>query len=691
MSVCRGGVWRWTKSVYQNSNPHPQAFPSGLQSSRVRATWGYRLHSAQSTAPPGGSSPISGTTQAGYSHQHDNDIFVDDLQATLEAHRATNRARMIRRVNAGSDRSVFRPDLPESHHGQDIAVKDASDTQASGIDPESPISAPSEVEDSIEDIQHSEITEKSALKRWDFWPIGSTQYLISKGIRSSRRRIRIQGPAEYHATVLEPYGESAIRGEVLEQRHWPWLSQMEGDLGGDASQRLVNEINAYERCMTASDLELQATRKVARRVDQLVRTTLKGSSCEVVGSHSTGLALPSSDIDFSVSLPAIEADAAPYRKSLRGLRYQKAYYQALMKLRAALHDDPDFGRSAELVVARVPIVRAVHQVTRQEVQIQMWTGNRRQEQYTLAYLAEYPTLRPLYFVLRSSLKIRNLGYTLDGGLGAYATLMLIVNVLKHASGHYDPLDVGNQLLHVLQFYTEADLYRHGWSVDPPRQMVKGKANAVVEEQTSRKTGPALQGLDNIAPTDPRYPYLLYLQDPADAANDLGSKSYAIKHIQSTFASIRNDILEKMQQWESQSESVSRSPSKVALLAPLVQARYMNLYSQRCKMREYGSSIVTREKWVGKRERSSAGTKEQQQKISAREMLGKVREVEKRKAAEKAKEAAERAKALPYLSSEDDKANERSETKKPDLSWGEYYKGFLARAQQRKNSNESILD
>ena len=433
--------------------------------------------------------------------------------------------------------------------------------------------------------------------------------------------------------------------------------------------RLGNEINGYERCMTASDLELQATRKVAKRINQLVKSTLEGSSCEVIGSHSTGLALPSSDIDFSVSLPAVEADAAPHRKSLRGLRYQKAYRQALIKLQAVLRGDPEFGSSAGIVFASVPILRAVHRVTKQEVQIQMWTGNRRQEQYTLAYLAEYPTLRPLYFVLRSSLKIRNLGHTLDGGLGAYATLMMTVNVLKHASGHYDPLDVGNQLLHVLQFYAEADLYRYGWVVDPPRQLIKGS--------------PAVHGSDKVATTDPKYPYLLYLQDPADAANDLGSKSYCIKHIQSTFASIRNDMLQKMQQWESEGESDSRSTTNVTLLAPLVQARYLGLDSQRFKMRKYASSTVTDQRSLGKRERLSAGTTGQQQKVSAREMLGKVREIDKRKAAEKAK-------ALSYLSTDENKANERSETKKPELSLGGYYEGYVVRAQQRSDK-ESTSD
>ncbi|KAL8968902.1 MAG: hypothetical protein Q9183_002254 [Haloplaca sp. 2 TL-2023] len=671
MSVCRGGVWRWTKAVYRNSNPHTQAFPTGLKTCRVRATWGHRLQSTKSTAPPNGSTPGFDTSTSGHLYGDNKDIYVDDLQATLEAHRATNRARAIRRVVADSDPSVFRPDLPEPHQDLDVTLEDASEPRASGNHAESPVGAPSEVEDNVEDIEHLKTTEKYRLKPWEFWPIGSTQYRKLRGIS---HHMRTQGPAEYQATVFEPSGNSGIGQKVLPQ-HCPWLGHMQGEVGGDALQRLGHEITAYERCMTASDSELQATRKVAKRINQLVKSTLEGSSCEVIGSHSTGLALPSSDIDFSVSLPAVEADATLHRKSLRGLRYQKAYRQALIKLQTVVRSDPEFGGSAEVVFASVPILRAVHRVTKQEVQIQMWAGNRRQEQYTLAYLAEYPTLRPLYFVLRSSLKIRKLGYTLEGGLGAYATLMMIVNVLKHASGHYDPLDVGNQLLHVLQFYAEADLYRYGWAVDPPRQLIKGNA--------------ALHGSDNVAKTNPKYPYLLYLQDPADAANDLGSKSYGIKHIQSTFANIRNGMLQRMQQWESEGESDSRSTSNVTLLAPLGQAQYRSLQSQRVKMREYASSTVKDQWCLGKRERLSAeSTGRQKQKVSVREMLGKVREVETRKAAEKAK-------ALSYLST--DRTRPAKEvrgvrTKKPGLSWGElYYKKFVDGAQRHNNNNASKSD
>ena len=219
--------------MYRNIKPHTHAFPSGLKSSRVRATWGHRLQSTKPSAPPNGSASGFDTSTSGHRYEDNKDIYVDDLQATLEAHRATNRARIIRRVDAGSDPSVFRPDWPEPYQDLDVAVEDASDPRASGNDAESPMSAPSEVEDNIEDIEHLKTMEKDRLKPWEFWPIGSTQYRKLRGIR---HRMRTQGPAEYQATVFEPSGDSAI-GQKVHKQHCPWLGHMEGDLGGDALQR----------------------------------------------------------------------------------------------------------------------------------------------------------------------------------------------------------------------------------------------------------------------------------------------------------------------------------------------------------------------------------------------------------------------------------------------------------------------
>lgn len=397
--------------------------------------------------------------------------------------------------------------------------------------------------------------------------------------------------------------------------------------------RLANEIIAFERYMRPSIDETKAVKKAISEVEHVINSTLDRSSCQVMGSYSTGLAMPWSDIDFAIALPAIQEEAETHHKSLTSLKYQKIYRRTLFRLEQSFARSPNFTNSPKVIRAHIPIVQVTHRRTGLQVQVQIQTGPRQQQQYILAYLAEYPTLRLLYFILRSCLELRRLNITFEGGLGSYSILMMIVNALKHASGRYDAHDVANQLLHVLEFYANSDLYRNGFSVDPPRVFRKARLSMTPEERMLRATDPVLRGIDSMAMPNPRQRYLLCLQDPADLNNDLGSKAYAIKHIQATFGVARKTVLEAMEAWNRRSDIASEDAKNTGLLDALVGGNYRRFNADRDKVKEYGSS---RAHGLGIRHSSHKGVREgverKERKYSAREMLEKVIEVDKRKAA-----------------------------------------------------------
>ncbi|KAL9000562.1 MAG: hypothetical protein Q9169_000855 [Polycauliona sp. 2 TL-2023] len=362
--------------------------------------------------------------------------------------------------------------------------------------------------------------------------------------------------------------------------------------------------------MAPSREELNTTRRIASEVSSLIHSTLEEVSCAVIGSYSTGLALPFSDIDIAVSLPAVEAKAAYHSKSPRGLKFQKVYRKALYKLHSAFGLDPNF-TEAELVFARVPIVRVGHRRTGQEIQVQIQAGANLQQQHSLAYQVEYPSLHPLYVVIRSCLEMRRLNMPYEGGLGSYPILISIVNALKHASGQHHPHDLGSQLLHVLKFYETKDLYRYGFSVDPPHMFRKDKKSMSAEERLGRAADPVLSSIDSMTKLNPLRPYLLCLQDPADHKNDLGRRAYAIKHIQRTFAVARRTMREAMQVWDRQPD---KSFTSVGLLDALVHANYSNFQSERTKLVQSTRSGLHKRRTV-----------------SAREMLEEVIKIDRRKA------------------------------------------------------------
>ncbi|KAI4280927.1 MAG: hypothetical protein L6R38_004062 [Xanthoria sp. 2 TBL-2021] len=552
--------------------------------------------------------------------QQASDIYIDDLDATLEAHRATNRAKIIRRVEADPDPGVKSLILGETAidpsaplPNQPTKTRHAfastfSTTKGSATDPRDTRIVKVDAKDAPQDPNGSPPRVDRVPKPWDYWPAGTIQHSKLYQGRDKAPKGSVQ---EYRPRVFAPDGNWSLQSKKkVDFVFRPWLSHLNGP-EGDALQRLSDEIKAFEKYMALSREELNTTRRIAFEAKSLIHSTLDDVSCTVIGSYSTGLALPFSDIDIAVSFPAVEAEAATHRKSPRGLKFQKVYRKALFQIHRAIGNNVNFS-SPELVFAQIPIVRAIHRKTEQEIQIQIQASVNLQQQHTLAYQAEYPSLHPLYVVIRSCLEMRGLTMPYEGGLGSYPILISIVNALKHASGQHHPHDLASQLLHVLKFYESKNLYRYGFSVDPPHLFRKDKKSMAAEERLTRATDPVLSGVDSMAKFNPLRPYLLCLQDPADPKNDLGRKAYAIKHIQRTFADARRSMLEAMEIWDRQS---NKSFTSVGLLDALIHANYWHFQSARTKL---ARSINP-----GSHNRGT---------MSAREMLEKVIKIDRRKAA-----------------------------------------------------------
>lgn len=293
------------------------------------------------------------------------------------------------------------------------------------------------------------------------------------------------------------------------------------------------EIKAFESYMRLTLAEEVASRLVTAEVTTILRNHVPNSSLTLIGSRNTGLASPMSDLDFSMSVPlSVEDNIAGHELSTR--QSAKVAERSLRVVEKRLRSSAAFSRP-ELIHARVPLVTCKHLATGLDIQIQTLVPFQSAQEHTAAYLAELPSLRPLYILIRHSLQIRNLTTVYDGGLGSYSILMMIVTALKHSSGKFATDDLSGQLLHILDFYGNADLYRHGFSADPPRVFNKLNEAKPVEERQARLLDPQLNGIDHILQRrNLKKPYLLALQDPANDLNDLGKNAYAIKHVQATF-------------------------------------------------------------------------------------------------------------------------------------------------------------
>ena len=360
--------------------------------------------------------------------------------------------------------------------------------------------------------------------------------------------------------------------------------------------------------MGLSSSEEAAAESVVSDFTTIIKDLLPSSSLTLLGSRSSGLATPTSDFDFSITLPSSQTVTAENGKALTARQQILASLRALREVEKRLRKTEQI-IDIEMVTARVPLVSCRHRATRLNIQLQTLSPFHAAQQYTAAYLAELPSLRPLYVLIRHSLEMRGLTTVFEGGLGSYTILMMIVTALKHASGKFAPDNLAGQLLHVLDFYGNADLYTYGFSANPPRVFDKSKEKIwSLAERVARSKDPQLRGIDDIVQkSETRKPYLLCLQDPANPSNDLGRNAYAIKHIQVLFEKARERILKSPDK-----KRYFKVAGKWSALDALIQADYRAFEIHRQSIEHYalpndknrsqGDSDVTIKELLEKRSR-----------------------------------------------------------------------------------------
>ena len=283
----------------------------------------------------------------------------------------------------------------------------------------------------------------------------------------------------------------------------------------------------------------RAENTAAQLVVSKVRSTTR-VPLAMMGSRNTGLATSISDFDFRLSLP-------PSMFASTESLARKIGMKSLRRLGQKFRSTTDF-KNISLFGARVPILQAEHCATGLKIQIQT-NLKPTNDFFTVGYLNGLPSLRPLFIILHYFLEIRGLSKTNEGGLGSYSLLMVIVVALKQLRGNIVTDDLAGQLLYVLRFLGDADTYRWGFVVDPPHLFDLKELDSISGSKELLHDSQLKRIKDIIRQRDPRRPYLLSLQDPANHSNDLGKNTRAIKHIQETFKAARKSLWNVLNQSE----------------------------------------------------------------------------------------------------------------------------------------------
>ncbi|KAI9707105.1 MAG: hypothetical protein M1836_000065 [Candelina mexicana] len=534
----------------------------------------------------------------GFGASHDGDIKVNSLKDTLEAHRATNLASRIRKVNATAN---YQPDFLRIKPQPQLNIKYVDGSVNSGW-------------------QHGGIAKRIEPKRriemgfpnLNLAPIASSRSDAATASSSdSEARYRSINRSKNHAVgrktldytgrntlPLSTYSADISQALITAS---PWLEKdVVKQARSDPFHRLHAEILAFHDLMRLDHNEVSARDCLVQSLEAIVDRLLPGTRLEVFGSTVTGISLPTSDIDLQIIDPDTEKSilergpSSRRPQSLRFLRRQLETFKNVFTEGKQFH-------SIIIRHGRVPVVAATHRRSGLDIQISTTNNQLASQEYVKNYLVEFPTIRPLFVVVRRMLQMRGLTEVYEGGLGSYSIFMMIVAFLKlHPPFRTDEFPLGRQLRDFFSFYAEFKVYQHGLSIEPPLKFPKypvgGKPTLNVKEAIAIDS--VLQGRQQISVIDESQPYLLCLQDPANPKNDLGKKAYGIKHIRKTFSIARRSIDECIRIWEDNQSKASSSEDveyaaleKAGLLWPVVGGNYHSFERHREKIRRYGKEML----------------------------------------------------------------------------------------------------
>lgn len=194
--------------------------------------------------------------------EDNKDIYIDDLSATLEAHRERNRASTIRKVETVFDErslSFLRPvslsfgtesladgaesmavpggssslDSSQQKGSQQILASKTDKNETAGVG----------TADNIYASTGPAEASKDPAQPWQHWPADSIQYQNLLGIKPSDK-VTKPSVLEYIPLSPRPCNSWLIKGKVLpDDVQWPWLAHVEG-YEGDGPERFVRSIMA---------------------------------------------------------------------------------------------------------------------------------------------------------------------------------------------------------------------------------------------------------------------------------------------------------------------------------------------------------------------------------------------------------------------------------------------------------------
>uniref|UniRef100_A0A7N9AT27 Terminal nucleotidyltransferase 4A n=1 Tax=Mastacembelus armatus TaxID=205130 RepID=A0A7N9AT27_9TELE len=265
---------------------------------------------------------------------------------------------------------------------------------------------------------------------------------------------------------------------------------------------LHEEIMDFFNFMSPRPEEEAMRRDVVNRIESVIKDLWPTARVEIFGSFSTGLYLPTSDIDLVVFG---KWDHPPLQELEQALKKHNVAGPYLIKV---------------LDKATVPIIKLTDYETGVKVDISFNVETAvKAAQFIKSYLKKYTVLPPLIFVLKQFLLQRDLNEVFTGGISSYSLILMAISFLQlHPRIDTRRANINLGIL-LIEFF---ELYGRDFNYMKTSIRVKNGGAYMFKEEMLTAMG------------NGNRPSMLCIEDPVQPGNDVGRSSYGILQVKQVF-------------------------------------------------------------------------------------------------------------------------------------------------------------
>ncbi|XP_008291631.1 terminal nucleotidyltransferase 4B [Stegastes partitus] len=320
---------------------------------------------------------------------------------------------------------------------------------------------------------------------------------LTDGHPNKRKRDNKASTFGFNSSLLNS-GSGSNTGDYDGYTGTPWKDRnySEGIVG------LHEEINDFYEYISPRPEEEKMRLEVVDRIKGVIHDLWPSAEVQVFGSFSTGLYLPTSDIDLVVfgkweTLPLWTLE------------------EALRKRNVA-----DENSIKVLDKATVPIIKLTDSFTEVKVDISFNVKSGvKAARLIKEFKEKYPVLPYLVLVLKQFLLQRDLNEVFTGGIGSYSLFLMAVSFLQL---HYRE-DVCSPKINIgvllIEFF---ELYGRHFNYLKTGIRIKDGGCYVAKDEVQKNM------MDGYRPS------MLYIEDPLQPDNDVGRSSYGAMQVKQAF-------------------------------------------------------------------------------------------------------------------------------------------------------------